>query len=183
MDAIVAAVEWFIGLFQAGGNVFVALVTGIIPQLIALLTVIYTITRLIGEERVERWIQGLTRWGVIRYTVAPFLANIVFTVPLEFAVGRFMKEENKPAFYDAQVSLNHPILGIFPHVHPSEIFVYMGIGQGVLDAGYSLAPLAVRYLLAGMVVILMRGLVTDVIYQIIARRRETETAAPAPEMA
>lgn len=177
MDALVNGVKWFIGLFQKGGEVFLGLAGGILPSLIVLLTVIYTITRLIGEERVERWIQRLTRWAVIRYTVAPFLANIVFTVPLEFAVGRFMKEENKPAFYDAQVSLNHPILGIFPHVHPSEIFVYMGIGQGVIDAGYDIAPLAVRFFLAGLVVILIRGLVTDRIYQILARRRAAAVTA------
>lgn len=172
MDVIVTAVEWFIGLFQAGGDVFVGLVTGIIPQLLALLTVMYTITRLVGEERIERAIQSMTGFAPIRYTVVPFLANIVFTVPLEFTVGRFLKEENKPAFYDAQVSLNHPILGIFPHVHPSEIFVYMGIGNGIQEAGLPLGPLAVRYFLAGLVVILMRGMFTDQVYQFMKRRRE-----------
>ena len=37
MDALVIAAEWFIGLFQEGGAVFLSLVGGIVPFLIVLL--------------------------------------------------------------------------------------------------------------------------------------------------
>ena len=48
------AAGWFIGLFQAGADTFIGLVTGIIPLLIVLLTAFYAITNLIGEERIQR---------------------------------------------------------------------------------------------------------------------------------
>ena len=53
LGALENAGEWFIGLFQAGGETFVGFVTGIIPTLIVLLTFFYTLTNLIGEDRIH----------------------------------------------------------------------------------------------------------------------------------
>jgi len=78
-------------------------------------------------------------------------------------MGRFLPERLKPAFYDSAVSFVHPPLGIFPHVNPGELFVWAGIALGV-TAGYGAATttrLAVAYLITGLVVIFIRGVVTE----------------------
>ena len=75
LGALEVAAEWFIGLFQAGGETFVGFVTGIIPTLIVLLTFFYTIVNLVGEQRV----QGAARFAAgnifTRYTLLPLLAS------------------------------------------------------------------------------------------------------------
>ena len=75
-----------------------------------------------------------------------------------------MEEKYKPAFYDAAVSFVHPVTGLFPHANGSELFVYMGIAAGVQALGYELGELAVRYFLVGIVIIFLRGLITEKIY-------------------
>ena len=39
--------------------------------------------------------------------------------------------------------------------------MWAGIANGVEQAGYNIAELAIRYLLIGLVVILLRGIVTE----------------------
>jgi len=84
--------------------------------------------------------------------------------PMAYSFGRFLKEEHKPGFYDAAVSFCHPITGLFPHANAGELFVYMGIAAGIEALGLELGDLAIRYFLVGMVVIFIRGLLTEKIF-------------------
>ena len=43
--------EAFIGLFQAGGETFMGLVTGILPTLIVLITAVNSIIKLVGGRK------------------------------------------------------------------------------------------------------------------------------------
>lgn len=167
MDVLVQAAVWFIGLFQKGSEVFISLVTGIIPLVIVLLTAFNALIALIGQERIDKIGEAAGKEGFkympLRYLILPVVAVFVLTNPMAYTMGRFLPEKYKPAFYDAAVSFVHPPLGIFPHVNPGELFVWAGIAQGV-TTGYGAAEtasLAVRYLIVGLIVIFIRGIVTE----------------------
>ena len=172
--ALGRAAEWFIGLFQAGADTFVGFVTGIIPLLIILLTAFYTLTNLIGQDRVQRTARFAAGNMFTRYTLLPLMAVFFLTNPMAYTFGTFLEEKYKPAFYDSAVSFVHPPLGLFPHVNPGELFVWLGVAEGIRRLDLPLGDLAVRYLLAGLVVILIRGILTQYITQFLARRQGVE---------
>jgi PTS system glucitol/sorbitol-specific IIC component len=176
MDALARGAEWFIGLFQAGADVFVALVTGIVPLLIILLTGVNAIIKFIGQERIDRVGELAGRPGIVyapfRFLILPVIAVFFLTNPMCYTMGRFLPERNKAAFYDSAVSFVHPITGLFPHANAAELFVYLGIANGISERGLPLGDLAVRYLLVGLVVIFLRGLVTQGIVNFLTARRD-----------
>ncbi len=171
MEILANFATWFIGLFNAGGETFMGLVTGIIPTLIVLITAVNAVVKLIGEEKVERVARASSKNFILRYTLLPIMAMFFLTNPMAYTFGKFLEEKYKPAFYDAAVSFCHPITGLFPHANPGELFVYMGIAQGITALGYSLGDLAIRYFVVGVIVILIRGMVTERIYAAMASKR------------
>jgi len=162
--------EHFIGMFQAGGETFTGMFKGIIPTLIVLLTFTYAVIKFIGEEHVNRAIQFASKYMLLRYTVMPILSVLLLTNPMCYTFGRFLPEKQKPAFYDSAVSFVHPVTALFPYANAGELFVYLGIANGIKQAGYSMSELAIRYFLIGIVVILMRGIITEYITKFLARR-------------
>jgi PTS system glucitol/sorbitol-specific IIC component len=171
LDAAGRAAEWFIGLFQAGADTFVGFVTGIIPLLIVLLTAFYAIINLVGEERIQRLARFAAGNVLTRYSLLPLLAVFFLTNPMAYTFGTFLEERYKPAFYDSAVSFVHPPLGLFPHVNAGELFVWLGVAEGIRQQNLPLGPLAIRYLLAGLVIIFIRGIVTERITLFLARRQ------------
>lgn len=176
--------EDFIGIFKAGAETFVALLTGIVPLLIILLTAVNALIRMIGPERIDRLGVLAARPGLIyyplRYLILPVLAVFFLTNPMAYTIGRFLPEEKKPAFYDSAVSFVHPILGIFPHANPGEYFAYAGIAAGITtlaakNSAILLGDLAVRYFLVGMLVIFIRGVVTELITKVMLNRQARQS--------
>ena len=163
MDFLVTLAEGFIGMFQAGADTFTGLVTGIIPLLIVLITAINALIRLIGEERINRLAAKSTKNIILRYTIFPVLAVFFLTNPMAYTFGKILPEKQKPSFYDSAVSFVHPITGLFPHANPAELFVYLGIAAGITELGLSLGPLAIRFFFVGVIVFLLRGIVTEFI--------------------
>jgi len=173
--------KYFIGIFQKGGEVFAGFVTGIIPTLVVLMTAFYALTELVGEQRVHGIARGAGRIALTRYTVLPVLAVFFLTNPMAYTFGSFLEEKHKPAFYDAAVSYVHPPLGLFPHVNPGEYFVWGGIlvalleleKKGAVVSGYHI-QVAIWYAIVGLIVILLKGMLTERITAIMARRQGIE---------
>lgn len=138
---------------------------------------------LIGADRIDKVGEWAARDGLVyypvRYILLPFLSCFFLTNPMAYTMGRFLPEKYKPAFYDAAVSYVHPPTGIFPHINPGELFVWLGIAAGIEAQGLSVVPLAVRYLLVGLVVIFIRGIVTERITAVMWARASDTAAATA----
>ena len=171
MEFVSMIAEGFMGLFSAGGEQFVSWVTGIIPQLVCLMTAINSVIKLIGEEKVENFCKKITKYTICRYTLLPILAVICLGNPMCYTFGRFVEEKYKPAYYDAAVSFVHPVTGLFPHANAGELFVYMGISAGITTLGLNTGELAIRYFIVGVIVIFIRGLLTEKIYAILTRNK------------
>jgi PTS system glucitol/sorbitol-specific IIC component len=174
--AIAGGAEYFIGIFQEGGVVLLGLIGGILPTLVVLLTAVNALVRIIGPEKIENLGRKAAQpgliWYPVRYMVLPFLAVFLLTNPMAYTMGRFLPELYKPAFYDSAVSFVHPITGLFPHANPGELFVYLGIAAGITTLGFGLGDLAIRFLLVGLVVIFIRGIVTEIITRRMMARRD-----------
>ena len=177
MDWIVKLAEGFIGMFQKGGETFVGMLTGIVPTLICLITAVNAIIKLVGEEKIQRFAQKCTKNIILRYTVFPILAVFFLTNPMAYTFGKFLPERQKPAFYDSAVSLVHPITGLFPHANAAELFVYTGISAGITQLHLSLGPLAIRFFIVGIIVILIRGIITEKITIKMLKNRELKATS------
>lgn len=178
MDFLVKLSDGFIGMFKAGAKVFTGYVTGIIPLLITLILFVNALIKIIGEDRVFGFMQKCTKFFVLRYTLIPFLSCFFLTNPMCYTFGRFLKEEHKAAFYDSTVSMLHPITGLFPHANSAELFVYLGVSAGFAKVGHQ-SELALRYLMAGFVIILIRGIVTERLFAFLSGRSKKSTVADA----
>lgn len=162
MNFLIKLADGLTGIVGAGGENLVGLITGVLPNVLILLTLINALVVLIGEERVNAVAKKMTRFRILRYTVLPIIALFFLTNPMCYTLGRFVDEEYKPAVIDSMFSMAHPITGLFPHANSGELFVWMGIASGLATLGISTTPLAIRYFLVGIIVCLVRGIATEI---------------------
>lgn len=175
MEVVSNLASGFMSLFEAGGEQFMSWVTGIIPTIICLMVAVNSVIKIIGEERVTRFAQRCTSNVFGRYLILPVIAAFFLGNPMQYSFGRFVEEKYKPAYYDACVSFCHPITGLFPHANAAELFVYMGIADGISSLGLDTSQLAIRYLIVGLIVIFIRGNVTERIYARMSRTGSAKT--------
>lgn len=161
MTIFIRFAEGFMGLFETGAATFISWMTGIVPVVLMLMVAMNTLTAFLGEERVTKVAKLSSKNPVTRYLVLPFLSAFMLGNPMSFTMARFLPEYYKPSYYAAQAQFCHTSNGVFPHINPGELFVYLGIAQGIETLGLNSMELAIRYLLVGMLMNFIGGWVTD----------------------
>lgn len=161
MGNVVSFAEAFMNLFRIGAETFISWMTGIVPIVLMLMVFMNTLISFMGEKRVNRIAKACTRNPVTRYMVLPFVASFMLGNPMALAIGRFLPEFYKPSFKSTMGHFLHTSSGIFPHINPGELFVWLGIAQGIEVLGFNTMDLAIRYLLVGLVMNFFAGWATD----------------------
>lgn len=167
---MVTFVENFQAIFVACGETFLSLVGGIVPMVLVLLTVFNAISALIGAERLEKFSRFLAKNRVLSYTVLPFVSWFFLCNPMVYSAAKFLPQRQRASFIDVVATTNGPMLSIFPHVNPAELFIWLGIAQGVEALGLPISGLAIRFFIAGWVLALLRGFITEWIWVFLAKR-------------
>mgnify|MGYP003701696125 FL=1 len=161
MDFIINFAEGFMRLFQLGGETFISWMTGIVPVVLMLLVAMNALIAILGEEKVNKLAQVSAKNPISRYMSLPFISAFMLGNPMAISMGRFMPEFYKPSYVASQMQFCHTSNGVFPHINPGELFVWLGIASGIETLGLSTMDLAIRYLLVGLVMNFFAGWITD----------------------
>ena len=174
MDIIVNLAEGFMGLFDAGAETFVGWVTSIVPRVLLLLIFMNALIALIGQERINKFAKVCSGNVILAYGILPFLSAFMLGNPMALSMGKFLPERMKPSYYASASYHCHTNSGLFPHINVGEIFIYMGIADGISTLGLSTTPLAVRYLLVGLVMNFIAGWATDFTTKLVMKQQKIE---------
>ena len=161
MSYVVNAAEGFMGLFDAGALTFVSWVSSIVPKVLLLLVFMNALIALIGQDRINKFAKLCSGNVLMAYGVLPFLSAFMLGNPMALSMGKFMPEFYKPCYYASATYHCHTNNGLFPHINASELFIWLSIANGITALGLDTTPLAVRYLLVGLVANFISGWATE----------------------
>ena len=148
-------------IVNTGTNQLLTWMTQLLPQVFLFLIFMNAVTSMIGRARVEGLAAKCGSNSVLRYMVLPFLSAVVLGNPMAISMGRYLPERYKPAYFASASYHCHTNSGIFQHINPAELFLWLGIANGVLARGFETFPLAIRYLIAGLIANFVSGLATE----------------------
>lgn len=171
MDFIVNLASGFTKLFETGGEVFVSWVTGIIPKVLLLLVFMNALIAFIGPHRVDAFAKFCSKNVILAYGVLPFVSAFMLANPMALSMGKFLPERMKPSYYASASYHCHTNSGVFPHINVGEIFIYLGIANGITQLGLDVSELAIRYLLVGLLMNFFAGWVTDFTTRIVEKQQ------------
>ena len=174
MDYIIKFAEGFMNLFNTGATTFIGWMTSIVPVVFMLLIAMNTLINLIGEEKINKLAKVSTKNPVLRYMILPFLGAFMLGNPTALSLGRFMPERLKPSFYASASYFCHTSSGVFLHINPGEVFIFLGIANGISTLGLSTMPLAIRYMVVGLVMNFVSGWATDFTTKIVMKQQGIE---------
>lgn len=158
-------------IVNAGTGQLLTWMTQLLPQVFLFLIFMNAVTSMIGRARVERLAAKCGSNSVLRYMVLPFLSAVVLGNPMAISMGRYLPERYKPAYFASASYHCHTNSGIFQHINPAELFLWLGIANGVLARGFETFPLAIRYLIAGLIANFVSGLATEFITKRIEKKQ------------
>ena len=158
-------------MVDTGAQQLLTWVTQLLPKVFLFLILLNAVTSLIGRSRVERLAAKCGSNALLRYMVLPFLSAVVLGNPMAISMGRYLPERYKPAYFASASYHCHTNSGIFQHINPAELFLWLGIANGVLARGQDLFPLALRYLLAGLVANFVSGYATELITRRVEKKQ------------
>lgn len=158
-------------IVNTGTNQLLTWMTQLLPQVFLFLIFMNAVTSMIGRARVERLAAKCGSNSVLRYMVLPFLSAVVLGNPMAISMGRYLPERYKPAYFASASYHCHTNSGIFQHINSAELFLWLGIANGVLARGFETFPLAIRYLIAGLIANFVSGLATEFITKRIEKKQ------------
>ena len=151
------------GMIDAGADQLLTWVTAFLPKVFLFLILLNALTAMIGRSRVERLAAKCGANPLLRYMALPFLSAVVLGTPMAISMGGYLPERSKPAYFASASYHCHTNSGIFNHINPAELFLWLGIADGVLARGHDLFPLALRYMAAGLAANFVSGYATEII--------------------
>ena len=161
MKVVTDLASGFMGLFQSGGKTLIGWMTSIIPVVLLLLVLMNAIIAFVGDKKMAKLARASSKNPVTRYLILPFVSAFMLGNPMAHSMGRFLPEYYKPSWYASIAQFCHTSNGVFPHINPSEYFIWLGIAQGVQKLGLNTMDLAIRYLLVGLVMNFIGCWITD----------------------
>lgn len=148
--------------------------TSIVPRVLLLLIFMNALIALIGQERINKFAKVCSGNVILAYGILPFLSAFMLGNPMALSMGKFLPERMKPSYYASASYHCHTNSGLFPHINVGEIFIYLGIADGISTLGLSTTPLAVRYLLVGLVMNFIAGWATDFTTKLVMKQQKIE---------
>lgn len=177
MDFAVYLASGFMNLFNMGAQTFISWVTGIVPKVLLLLIFMNSLIAFIGQEKINKFAKLCSHNKILAYGILPMLSAFMLGNPMAFSPGKFLPERMKPSYYASTAYHCHTNNGLFPHINAGELFIWLGIANGITTLGLDVTPLALRYMLVGIIMNFFAGWVTDFTTKIVMKQQRIELSS------